>query len=125
MSRPRSRLRTLAITIVLGVVTSLTIAAPPASAAVANFSCTLLAPNTWCRHSQWHNYNGQGVTYPGTATIPVCTRMVKRLGGGVYASACGTNSVSNSFARCNCGGLWHDIRHSGPNARNLKGVGTY
>lgn len=95
------------------------------SAAVANFSCTLLAPNTWCRHGTWHNYNSMGVSYPGTGSIQVCARMVRRSGGGVYASVCGTNAASSSFARCNCGGLWNDIRHSAPNNRNLKGWGGY
>lgn len=95
------------------------------SAAVANFSCTLLAPNSWCRHGTWHNYNAMGVSYPGSGSIWVCARMVRRTGGGVYANVCGTNAAASNFARCNCGGLWNDIAHSAPNARNLHGWGAY
>lgn len=125
MSRSMSKVRLAFSVLVSSLALALCIQPTVSEAAVANFSCTLLAPNTWCRHGTWHNYNGMGVSYPGTGSIPVCARMVRRVGGGVYRSVCGTNAASSGFARCNCGGLWNDIRHSAPNNRNLKGWGAY
>lgn len=125
MSRPtRGAKRGLAV-LIGALVLMFGVQPAASSAATANFSCTLLAPNTWCRHGTWHNYYAMGVTYPGSGSITVCARMVRRTGGGVYTSVCGTNAASSSFPRCNCGGLWNDIRHSAPNARNLKGWGAY
>ena len=125
MSRPRQSLRYGLVALIGAIVLLVSAPPPPAPAAKAHFYCTLLAPNTWCRHGTWHNYYAMAVIYPGTGNIPVCSRMVRRLGGGVYASICATNSASSNFGRCNCGGLWDDIKHGAPNDRNLRGWGAY
>lgn len=124
MSRPNPRTRS-ALAVVVSALVMLLAVPPQANAAIAHFSCTLLAPYTWCRHGTWHNYNAMGVNYPGSGSIVVCARMVRRVGGGVYTNVCGTNSAVSNFPRCNCGGLWNDIAHRAPNARNLKGWGAY
>lgn len=124
MSRPLITVKA-ALAVLFGTLTLLLAIPSQAPASVASFSCTLLAPNTWCRHPVWHNYYAMGVSYPGSGTIPVCARMVRVVAGGVYASVCGNNHATANFARCNCGGLWNDIKHSGPNARNLNGWGAF
>lgn len=94
-------------------------------AATANFTCSLLAPNTWCRHGVWHNYYASGAHYNAGGGLQVCSRVVKRVGGGVYAGICGPNSVGQVFGACNCGGLWADVKHTGGVNRNIHGWGSY
>lgn len=102
-----------------------TVEPPRAEAATANFTCSLLAPNKWCRHGVWHNYYASGAVYNAGGGLNVCSRVVRRVAGGVYASICGPNAVGMSFARCNCGGLWADVKHTGGVNRNIHGWGSY
>lgn len=97
----------------------------PTRAATANFTCSLLAPNTWCRHGVWHNYYASGAKYNAGGGLNVCSRVVRRLTGGVYASACAPNQVNMVFGACNCGGLWADVKHTGSVNRNIHGWGAY
>lgn len=122
--RPTSRLRSLFLLPLLAI-GLLAMAPANASATRVDFNCSLLSPYTYCTHPVWHNYFGAGVSYPGAGSMVVCKQTIRVSNGNEYQSSCGVNVSTASFPRCNCGGLYARIFHTGNVAHNLKGYGQY